>query len=537
MISRDLHDHIKALEAKGLLCRITRPINKDTELHPLVRLQFNALPESERKAFLFENVIDSKGNKYDFPVLVGGVAASREIYAVGMGCSVEEISAKWALASSNPIPPTVVENAKVQEVVRYIDESDPAKRHGFDLFPIPISTPGWDTAPYLTCAQWVSQDPITGDKNVGNYRGHIKSPTRTGIKLLGPQQDIYKHMQNAMKLGQPLDVAVVIGGPPGLTHASASKLPAGVDEIAVAGALIGESIPVVKCKTSNLMVPANAEVIVEGKIRFDYLEPEGPFGDFHGYMHPVEYEVCMEVTCITYRKDAIWVSLISQLAPSESSVIRGMSTNALLLKHLRTSMGVTSVKDAICFEAMVGLRRLVILQMDHPILDQTTRALMGAGTFMSMGAKIVIAVDSDIDITDLTSVMWAVGMRCIPHKDVQIVHGLKKGSLPPFRELDENGIVIDAGRGDEESLLLIDATLKGRAFPPISLPKKEYMEKAIGIWNELGLPELHLHTPWFGYDLGGWSKILEDQADEAAKGNYYSNDGYYKALRKELDTY
>src|SRR5712672_1166381 len=105
----DLHDHVRALEKAGHLVRVDRPINKDTEMHPLVRWQFRGgIEEKDRKAFLFTNVTDSKGRKYDIPVLVGGLAANREIYRLGMGCPLEKINEVWTRAIAQPIAPNVV---------------------------------------------------------------------------------------------------------------------------------------------------------------------------------------------------------------------------------------------------------------------------------------------------------------------------------------------------------------------------------------------------------------------------------------------
>ncbi len=102
---RDFQEHLARLEARGLLTRIDRPINKDTEMHPLVRWQFRGgIEEKDRKAFLFTNVVDSKGHKYDIPVLVGGLAANREIYRIGIGCPFEEIDARWVEAARAPDP-------------------------------------------------------------------------------------------------------------------------------------------------------------------------------------------------------------------------------------------------------------------------------------------------------------------------------------------------------------------------------------------------------------------------------------------------
>src|SRR5215208_5242038 len=114
----DLHDHVRALDEAGLLIRVDREINKDTEMHPLVRWQFRGgIAERDRKAFLFTNVVDSKGRTYDIPVLVGGLAANREIYRIGIGCPFEEIEARWLRAVQSPIPPRLVEKAPCHEVV------------------------------------------------------------------------------------------------------------------------------------------------------------------------------------------------------------------------------------------------------------------------------------------------------------------------------------------------------------------------------------------------------------------------------------
>src|SRR5258707_11370339 len=106
----DLHDHIRTLDQAGLLIKVDREINKDTEMHPLVRWQFRGgIAEKDRKAFLFTNVVDSKGRKYDIPVLVGGLASNREIYRIGLGCPFEEIDARWVAAAAHPRPPRIVE--------------------------------------------------------------------------------------------------------------------------------------------------------------------------------------------------------------------------------------------------------------------------------------------------------------------------------------------------------------------------------------------------------------------------------------------
>ena len=236
----DLHDHLKALDERGLLITVDREINKDTEMHPLVRWQFRGgLDEKDRKAFLFTNVVDSKGRKYDIPVAVGVLAASRDIYRTGIGCELDEIEDTWKRATANPIDPIEVVGAPAQEIVWRGEDLDVAGQ-SLDGIPVPISTPGWDNAPYTTLSQYITKDPETGIQNMGNYRGQVKGPKRLGMNpSLELRPGIYVHWQKYKERGEKMPAAVVLGAPPSVTFTSAIKLPETVDEFRVAGALAG----------------------------------------------------------------------------------------------------------------------------------------------------------------------------------------------------------------------------------------------------------------------------------------------------------
>jgi UbiD family decarboxylase len=150
IVSLDFQSHLADLEKRGLLVRIDEPINKDTELHPLVRCQFvGGVPEQDRRAFLFTNVVDSTGKKYDMPVAVGALAATPEIYSIGMGCAVGEISGTWVKAIANPIPPKEVTSALCQEVV--ITGKDLTKPGGgLAMLPVPsLSITGRSDCPRI----------------------------------------------------------------------------------------------------------------------------------------------------------------------------------------------------------------------------------------------------------------------------------------------------------------------------------------------------------------------------------------------------
>ena len=521
MAYSDLHDHLRKLEESGYLRRIKQVINKDTELHPLVRWQYRGgIPEEERKAWLFENVIDAKGRRYKFPVVVGALAGNRAIYFLGMGCkTVEEMDEKWKTAVAQPIPPVVVTEAVCQEEVHLGAE---VSREGLDEFPVPISTPGFDNGPYTTCSHWITKDPETGIQNVGNYRGQIKSRTRVGVFPSGLGQDIYLHWKKAQARGEPLPAALVLGAPPVVSYVSVQKVPYGVDEMGVAGGLAGEPIRVVQCKTVDLLVPAEGEIVIEGFLDTEWLEPEGPFGESHGYMHPRQFNPFMEVSAITHRKDAVYVSWISQVTPSESSCIRKIGYDRLMLVHLRDECRIQSVLRVEMHEPLTNTYKLVIVQMRRPSEAEVWRALHASCSFHPGVGKIVVAVDEDIDPSNEAAVFWAMCYRMKPHRDVHIVPGMEKGHAPPFRYKDEElgTDVVSYHLPADESAMLCNAILK-EPFPPIALPKREYMERARELWEELGLPKLRPEMPWYGYSLGQWDEELDEEAQLAVQGRHY----------------
>ncbi len=229
----DFQEHLARLEAEGLLMRIERPINKETELHPLVRWQFQGgLAEDERRAFLFTNVVDSEGRRYDVPVAIGALAASARIYAVGMGRPVEEIGDAWMAAIANPIAPTEVTAAPCQEVVIKGDELR-RPNGGLKTLPVPISTPGYDAAPYLTATLCITDDPETGIRNMGTYRAALKATDRLGVRMAARPGGAggYLHWQKYRKLKKPMPIAIVVGCAPVVMFTGPQKLPIDCDEM------------------------------------------------------------------------------------------------------------------------------------------------------------------------------------------------------------------------------------------------------------------------------------------------------------------
>ena len=257
----DFQAHLKLLEDAGLVVRIDRPIDKDTELHTLVRWQFvGGMPEEKRRAFLFTNVVDGKGRKYDMPVVVGALSANPEIYAIGMGKPVGEIGQAWIDAVDHPIPPVRVNSpAPCQEVVI---KGDALKKPDGGLklcrcrsrrrasTPRPISPPP-SASP---------RTPESGIQNMGTYRAGLKATDRLGVRMASRIGGAggYQHWLKHRKLKTPMPIAIVNGCAPVVTFTGPQKLAIDMDEMAVAGALAGEPIRTVKCVTVDLDVPADA---------------------------------------------------------------------------------------------------------------------------------------------------------------------------------------------------------------------------------------------------------------------------------------
>ena len=514
---RDLREHLKALEDEGLLQRVTRPINKDTELFPLVRWQFRGgIEEHERRGWLFENIVDAQGTKYSYPFAVGVLASSRRIYGIGLDCrSDSDILAKWERALSRPIEPVMVDSGPVHDVV--LDgEALTKEGTGFDSFPVPISTPGFDNGPYFTWSHWVTKDAETGIRNLGNYRAQVKSETRLGISL-GAAQHLVIHWRKCRERSKPLEAAIIVGCPPVVSYACVQKIPYGQDEYGVAGGLAGEPIRLVKCKTVDLEVPADAELVIEGRLPTDFLEPEGPFGESHGYMHPRQLSPYLEVTCVTHRRDMILSGIMSQVTPSESSTIKKVGYDTLLLKYLRDDCGLKNVTRVVMHEPLVNLRKLVIVQVKKSSKEEVRKALHAAATLHGGVGKITIAVDEDINPESLDGIFWALCFRTTFPDDIEFLPNMSHGHAPPFPKED---ILTKPDAVARESYMLVDATLK-EPFPPVSLPRRDFMERAAEIWKELKLPELKPQYPWFGFSLGDWTEENQHEAQLALEGRHY----------------
>ncbi len=297
-------------------------------------------------------------------------------------------------AIANPIAPTVVTSAPCQEVVI---KGDALRKPdgGLKLLPVPISTPGYDAAPYLTATLCITQDPETGIRNMGTYRAGLKATDRLGVRMAARPGGAggYLHWQKYRKLKKPMPIAIVVGCAPVVVFTGPQKLPIDCDEMAVAGGLAGAPIRMVKAATVDLDVPADAEFVIEGLIDPELLEPEGPFGESHGHVALEGYNMSMQVTAITHKKKPVWVSILSEVTPSESSVMKRVAYEPRYLSHsCATRSAIKGVRRVVMHEPLSNLRKVLFVQF-APGVPRTEiwRALHGAATLQADIGKYVIA--------------------------------------------------------------------------------------------------------------------------------------------------
>jgi 4-hydroxy-3-polyprenylbenzoate decarboxylase len=506
----DLQEHLARLTARGLVTRIDHPIDKDSELHPLARWQFQGgLRDDERRAFLFTNVVGAQGERYDIPVLVGGLAASPEIYAVGLGVPVEEIGKVWVRAMAEPIAPVLVEDAPCHEIVE-TGEALLAKGGGLAALPVPVSTPGFDSAPYLTATLCVTKDPENGVQNMGTYRAALKANDRLGVRMASRLSGAggYLHWEKYRKLGQPMPCAIVIGCAPAVLFTGPQKLPIDVDEMTVAGGMMGKPVRTVRCKTIDLVVPADSEIVIEGVIDTDLLEPEGPFGESHGHVALEDFNMSMQVTAITRKRKPVFLSIVSQVTPSESSVLKKVAYEPMYLEHLRHVLGIRGIKRVVMHEPLTNLRKVIFLQFARNTpRTEVWRGMQGAASLQAQCGKLVIAVSEDIAPENADAIFWSLAYRSNFMEDLLVV---------PYRS---SGHGPKSGRAPEEGTLMIDATLK-HDMPPLALPAEKFMQRAKDLWEQLGLPHIVPQAPWHGYELGDWAPEWSQFADAAVAGDW-----------------
>ena len=351
---------------------------------------------------------------HTMPVL-SGLVSDRQWIADAMGVEAGDVLARYQDAASNPLPWKEVTSAPVQEVVHR--DVDLVRQ-----LPMPTHNEH-DNGAYITAGLFIARNPVTGVQNVSIHRLQVSGPNRLGALLLPRHTHMFYEM--AERADQPLDVAIVIGVDPLTLLSSQAIAPIDFDELTIAGALHGAPLPVVKCVTSDLRVPAEAEIVVEGRLLPRVREPEGPFGEFPQYYGERADRHVIEVTAVTQRKDAMFHTIVG--GGLEHLLLGGIPREATLLAHLRRSF--PNVRD-------VHLARGGVCR--YHLYVQIAKRQEGEAKNVMMGAfaghydvKHVIVVDEDVDIHNPAEVEWAVATRFQADRDLVIVPESQGSKLDP----------------------------------------------------------------------------------------------------------
>ena len=272
MAYNDLQVYLTRLEAAGKLHWIEQRVDPSWEVSAITRHTFDRYGWNDRPALGFRQVGVS-----EFPLVIGVIGGSPEIYALALSTTVDKIPEVWERGQRHPIDPVIVPTGLCKEII--------IRSSAIDLGSLPqvVWTPNQDPGPYITAPVVITKDAETGRRNVGTYRLQLKGANRLGL-YVGGAQHAARHIRQYEALKKDMPIAIAIGMDPTVVLTSISKFPYGTDEFSIAGGLRGEPVPLVRCETVDLQVPANAEIVLEGVLRAGYREQEGPFGEFSGYM-------------------------------------------------------------------------------------------------------------------------------------------------------------------------------------------------------------------------------------------------------------
>ncbi|MCS6843172.1 MAG: UbiD family decarboxylase [Caldilineales bacterium] len=349
--------------------------------------------------------------------VVTNLFASRVRIARILGTTVEALHDHWAARSKHLIPPVEVSEGVCQEVCRLGDDADATQLPFMVHFE-------QDAGRYLTSGVVAARDPDTGAVNLSFARMQLKGPRRFGISVHS-RGHLWDYQRRAEARGRPLDVAVVVGMHPIYMIAAASRMPMGVDEQEVAGALLGHPLEVVRGVTVDVPVPAAAEIVLEGRIEPNVREPEGPFGEYTGYATARSTNNVFTLTAITHRRQP-WFLDVCPGHSRDHLLLGRIHKEAEVLRKLREVL--PNVKAIHYPVSGTHYHCYISIAKQRPG-DARHCALLALG--LDAYIKLVVVVDDDVDVHNEAEVMWALATRVQPAEDVFIVHGVTCNVLDP----------------------------------------------------------------------------------------------------------
>ncbi len=481
----DLHDFVAYLERRGQLKRIKTPVSAELEITEITDRVSKS--KDGNYALLFEKV-----QGYDIPVLINAMGTEERMsWALGLS-NLNELRDRMSGLVKPEVPDSILDKLRklgeLSEVVRYRPKTAGSAicqqvvltgdKVDLDALPILKCWPD-DGGRYITLPMVISRDPLRGIRNVGMYRLQVYDRNTIGMHW-----QIHKggteHQREALRKGAGrLEVAVAIGSDPASMYAGSAPLPPGIDEIMFAGWLRRERVEMVKCKTVDLEVPANAEIVLEGYVDPAEQRLEGPFGDHTGYYSLADQYPVMHVTAITHRRRPIYATTIVGYPPQEDYWL-GKATERLFLPLMQ--LVIPEIVDVNMPPEGV-FHNVVIVSIKKRFPGQARKVMYGLWGLMLMSlSKFLIVVDADVNVQDLSEVLFHVGSNVDPQRDTVIVEG-------PLDALDHSADHFAYGHK-----MGIDATRKDRVLDrfPREWPKDikmspEIVELVDRKWKQYGL--------------------------------------------------
>ena len=421
-------------------------------LEPGIGLRFELAAIAKRLDGVRATLFPRPGG-HAIPV-ASGLVSDRRWMAEAMGVETGEVLTCFRDAALQPIPWRETVSAPVHEVVhRHVDLAQ--------QLPLPTHNEH-DGGPYITAGLMITRNPRTGAQNVSIHRCQLHGPNRLGVLLLPRHAHMFFEM--AEQGGRPLEAAIVIGVDPLTLLASQAIAPIDVDELEIAGALHRRPLSVVKCLTNDLRVPADAEIVIEGRLLPGVREPEGPFGEFPQYYGERGERHVMEVDAIVHRKDAIFHTIVG--GGLEHLLLGAIPREATLLAHLQRSF--PNVRD-VHLSRGGACRYHLYVQIRKRQEGEAKNIMLGAfaGHY---DVKHVIVVDEDVDIHNPAEVEWAVATRFQADRDLVVVPESQGSKLDPSTR---NGVGAKMGLDATKPLSADEMT-----FTRIRVPGEEKVDAA-----------------------------------------------------------
>ncbi len=478
---KDLQEFLKHLDRAGEVKRIGAELDPYLEIAEVT----DRVSKQFGPALLFDKV---KGSK--FPVLTNMYGSYKRMNMALDSENLDELGERIheyleierpdgiikklqmipKLSKLTNIFPDHVKKGCCQDVVLTGDQVD------LGILPVLTTWPG-DAGPFITLPVVFTKNPETGVRNAGMYRMQVFDKNTTGMHWHRHKGGAY-HYHLAEKLGKRLEVAVAIGPDPAVTYAATAPIPDEIDEMLFAGFLRNQPVELVKCKTVDLEVPATSQFVLEGYVDPKERRREGPFGDHTGYYSLADDYPVFHVTAITHRSDAIYPATLVGPPPMEDCFI-GKATERLFLPLIKKQL--PEVVDMnLPLEGV--FHNLCFVSIDKRYPGQARKvmyALWGMGQMMF--TKIIVVVDKNINVQNVSEVLWRIGNNVDPRRDIAILEG-------PLDALDHASPLAFYG-----GKMGIDATKKGpedghhREWPTTLRMDEGVKAKVDALWGQLGL--------------------------------------------------